>query len=151
MGCDIHLHIEVLVKGEWLHYGAPNVGRWYRLFGAMAGVRSLKETPISPPKGFPEDASIVTKLIRAHDGADGHSDSWLSHDEIMQLEDRLRRWEKEDPDPTLDPFRNRYDLEAGVLHTYLAGSGFTAHWRYDDIRYLPEGIDDVRFVFWFDN
>ena len=148
MGCDIHLHVEVKMGDKWEHYAAPNVARWYRLFGAMAGVRDESESPIVAPKGFPSDTSALTKAIREDYGIDGHTDSWLNHDEIMQLEDRLKEWatHRDEKEPW-----DRYDLESGILNTYMAGNGFTAHWRYDDMPYLPSGITDVRFVFWFDN
>ena len=146
MGCDIHMHIEVMVAGRWEHYAAPSIERWYKLFGLMAGVRNHEVTPICSPKGFPADASIVTKLIYEDEKADAHTVSWLDHDEIIKLEDTLEEWSKES-----DEKWPQYDLEYGILHTYLSGNSFTAHWRYDDCRYLPEGIDDIRFVFWFDN
>jgi len=147
MGCDVHFHVEVMVAGKWEHYAAPSVDRWYKLFGLLARVRNTDVAPIASPKGFPKDASMITKILYEYGGADAHTPSWLDHDEIIVLEDTLKEWEEADPNakwPT-------YDLEAGILNTYLAGNGFTAHWRYDDCRYLPEGIDDVRFVFWFDN
>ncbi len=148
MGCDIHLHIEVKLNGKWEHYAAPYINRWYRLFGAMAGVRNKDEEPIAAPKGFPSDASELTRIIREDYGADGHTDSWLGHNEIMTLEDRLRKWQVEDGDKGR---ALEYDLEWGVLHTCLADSSFTAHWRCGDWHYLPAGVTDVRFVFWFDN
>ena len=147
MGCDIHLHIEVKLHGRWEHYAAPNIERWYRLFGVMAGVRGDEE-PIVAPKGFPADASELTRIIRKDYGVDGHTDSWLDHDEIMQLEKHLEKWRIEDGDKA--PF-GTFDLEYGILHTYLAGSSFTAHWQFTDCYYLPTGVTDVRFVFWFDN
>lgn len=148
MGCDIHLHIELMTNGKWEHYATPNIVRWYRLFGAMAGVRDESEPPIISPKGFPSDAAVLTRIIREDYGIDGHSDSWLDHNEIMQLEDRLEEWAKSAGDK--EPW-NRYDLESGILNTYLSGNSFTSHWRYDDMPYLPSGVTDVRFVFWFDN
>lgn len=148
MGCDIHLHVEVKIDGKWEHYAAPSVTRWYQLFGAMAGVRDTEERPIVKPKGFPGDASIVTKIVRDAYGIDGHTDSWFNHDEIMMLEDRLEEWARTDGETR--PW-NTYDLEGGILHTYLAGNRFTSQWRYDDVKYLPDGITDVRFVFWFDS
>lgn len=146
MGCDIHLHIEVKVSGKWEHYAAPSVNRWYQLFTWMAGVRGDESEAISRPKGFPEDASDLTKILRNDYGSDGHSDSWLDHSEIMKLEDLIKDWCESSEKNFFD-----YDLEHSLLHTYMAGNSFTAHWRYSDVRYLPEGIDDVRFVFWFDN
>ena len=147
MGCDIHFHIEVKVGGKWEHYAAPSVERWYKFFGLLAGVRDKEVASVSVPKGFPKDASIVTKICYEDEKLDAHTVSWLDHNEIMKVEDALDEW-RADADNT--DFA-AYDLEWGILHTYLVGNSFTAHWRYDDDRYLPEGIDDVRWVFWFDN
>ncbi len=153
MGCDIHLHIEVKVNGKWEHYAAPSIDRDYRLFATMADVRNEdhRYVPISKPKGFPEDASILTRLLREDYEIDGHSDSWLDHNEVMILEDRLKSFFEEDRKENPRLFSLDYCLEHSILHTYLGENSFTAHWRYDDIPYLPKGITDFRFVFWFDN
>jgi hypothetical protein len=146
MGCDIHLHIEVLLNGTWEHYAAPRVKCWYALFGVMAGVRDTEQVPISAPKGFPRDASALTRVIREDYGIDGHTDSWLDHEEIMRLEDWLAEQQRIDK----LPFPG-YDLEAVILNTTMCGNRFTSYWRYNDVSYLPTGITDIRFVFWFDN
>lgn len=146
MGCDIHLHIEVKINGKWEHWGAPSVQRWYELFEKMAGVRGDVRNAISPPKGLPEDMTTLTKLAATYDGKDAHSHSWLGTEEIMQLEDWLKKQARGE-------WIN--DLEHHILHSYLFGNSFTGHKRYpEDSKYrLDAGIDvqDVRFVFWFDN
>lgn len=38
MGCDIHLHSEVMVDGVWHHHAKGQVERNYRLFAKMANV-----------------------------------------------------------------------------------------------------------------
>ena len=136
MGCDIHLHIEVKVAGEWLHYGSPNIKRWYMLFEKMAGVRGDVENAITPPKRIPEDISKVTKLSYDGWGTDAHSVSWLSIEEIKELAEWL--------DNERDGFMYRNDLEYHILHTYLEGNSFVST---EDTPW----IEDVRFVFWFDN
>ncbi len=148
MGCDIHLHIEVKVAGKWEHWGNPNIRRSYRLFGAMAGVRDEEEIPIVAPKGFPSDASLLTRMDYEHEGLDAHTPSWLDHKEIIALEKRLNQWRKEEVER--NPSFWGLDLEHHILHSYLFGNSFTAKWKHDDIDYAP-GVDDVRFVFWFDN
>ncbi len=130
MGCDIHLHIEVKIGGVWHHYGAPNVSRNYALFERMAGVRGEVENAISPPKGLPSDISVVTRLSADKWEGDGHSHSWLSAEEISILDD------------------NKQDMEYDLLHQYFFETSFSGFWRYEEDR--PKGIEDLRFVFWFD-
>lgn len=64
MGCDIHLHQEVKIGGEWHHYREQSVSRNYALFAKMAGVRNygLTVTPIDEPRGIPDDATDGTEL-----------------------------------------------------------------------------------------
>jgi len=87
MGCDIHLHIEVLIDGKWEHYSAPCIWRDYPLFTKMAGVRDYDGSiaPISLPKGMPDNASLITVLEYKRIDSDGHSHSWLSLKEIGEL------------------------------------------------------------------
>jgi hypothetical protein len=136
MGCDIHLHIEVKVAGKWLHYGAPNINRWYKLFEKLAGVRGDVEHAISPPKGIPKDISTITKLAYDGWGSDAHSTSWLSIEEIRELSEWL--------DNSHGGFMSGKDLEHNILNTYLEGNSF-------GLTEETPWIEDVRFVFWFDN
>lgn len=67
MGCDIHCYVEFKGKGDerWRPFGGRiNPGRYYRLFGRLAGVRG--GTALVPPRGYPDDAAY---------NADG--DHWL--------------------------------------------------------------------------
>ena len=137
MGCDIHLHIELKHEnGEWHHYGAPDVDRWYALFEKMAGVRGSLDNAISLPKGLPEDASTITKAEFEYWKDEAHSISWLSSDEIIELENWLSAF---------------YDLEQDILHMYLNGQKITSYFKYDYSNFPVYGYTDVRFVFWFDN
>lgn len=142
MGCDIHLHIELKIDGRWHHYGAPDVARNYELFGKLAGVRNTEVTPISPPKGLPGDLTLITQLSYAVWKPDAHSMSWLGTDEIMQLEDWCYRKQAES--------WSDWALELSVIHTYLGGSTFTG-WKKYPADGNPFNVEDVRFVFWFDN
>ena len=136
MGCDIHLHVEIMVKGEWLHYNHPHLGRDYALFGKMAGVRGWSE-PIAEPRGLPADATKTTRLDYQHYGTDAHTPSWLNMREIARLE----RWfTKENPDAY---FEENWG--------YLFGNGFAGFLTTDDPDAYPQELEDVRFVFWFDN
>ncbi|ASA22343.1 hypothetical protein [Paenibacillus donghaensis] len=58
-------------------------GRHYLLFEALAGVRANHEiTPISEPKGLPEDISAEVKDSAEGWGGDGHSHSYLTAAEL---------------------------------------------------------------------
>ena len=136
MGCDIHLHTEIKLKGKWEHYGAPHIDRNYDLFSKMAGVRSDGcITPIADQKGLPNDVSNVTYLAACWHSADWHSHSWLSAKEILQLEEWLEKAKK--------------DYVPERRWGYLFGNSFGGWSKYPE-DYPPE-IEDVRFVFWFDN
>lgn len=134
MGCDIHLHAEIKVGGQWHHYSHPQIDRDYQLFGKMAGVRDRDETPIAEPRGIPDDATFTTKLDYAHD--QGHTPSWLSSSEIHEIIEWMGKREKEWYSPELEQFG------------FLFGNG----WLVDGKDHgHPKELEDVRWVFWFDS
>jgi len=144
MGCDIHLHVEIKVADKWEHYAAPNINRSYKLFEKMAGVRGFLINAIIAPKGLPEDLNIITRKSADYWKVDGHSWSWLNLEEISILSDWLGELGKKEERDFL-----KYDLEHSILHTYCEGNSFGGLFKYPDEK--PEWIEDVRFVFWFDN
>ena len=136
MGCDIHMHVELLMEGsdEWQHWNAPWVRRYYAMFAKMADVRNYdKVTPIAERRGMPDDASALTRWDSERMGRDGHSHSWLNRAELHQIQEY---WEIED-------HTRRQFFETDFMGGYLAGNTYTHE--------LPAGIRDVRIVFWFDN
>jgi hypothetical protein len=145
MGCDIHLHIEVMNNGKWEHWGAPAVPRCYALFAKLAGVRNYDDeyTPIAEPRGLPDHLSTLTKVAYEWEKGDAHDISWINRDEIDQVEEWIRlelskTWTKD----------SWLCLEAHFVHSYCCGNGFAGIGNYDNS--YPESITDVRFVFWFD-
>jgi hypothetical protein len=142
MGCDIHLHVEIKVNGEWHHYANPSVQPFYALFAKMAGVRNYDNiTPITPPRGLPEDVTAVTRFDAEYWAEDAHSHSYLNAEEISELV----QWIK------TKPFTfgfNRVEVES-YLFGYLFGNNFSEFTRY--LKDRRHGLEDVRFVFWFDN
>lgn len=136
MGCDIHVHTEVKINGKWEHVGNPNVSRNYQLFAKMAGVRG-DEPAIVEPRGFPPDASFLTRFDYEHDGSDAHTPSWLTGEEI----DLLDEW-----------YRAKYNSSTRYTYIedefgFLFGNGWNVK-RYPN--YQPKGVEDSRWVFWFD-
>ncbi len=137
MGCDIHLHTEVKFRGKWEHMGAPNIDRDYELFAKMAGVRGDVEA-IALPRGVPNDISLLTKIDLERWEGDGHSHSWLTGEEL----DALGKWYEQ-------------KLKSHGRFTYfkmIIGYLFGNNW--DVKKYpkdYPDGVEDSRAVFWFDN
>lgn len=134
MGCDIHIHAEIKIGGRWEHYDKPNMSRNYRAFEKMAGVRGEQTNRMFPVRGMPWDASAVTRFECAHYGSDGHTHSWINAEEIALLADW---WKKELND------------EWPEWNCYLFGNSYSGFFKYPQDR--TEGVEDVRFVFWFDN
>lgn len=139
MGCDVHIHSEIKVGGKWLHYDQPRAQRNYTLFEKMAGVRGKEENAMAAPRGLPDDATETTRFDSEHWNGDGHSHSWLNAEEIRKLGDWYRE-EFKGRDP--DSIWPKWDQ-------WLFGNCYSDFMRYPDDR--PKGVEDVRFIFWFDN
>jgi hypothetical protein len=106
MGCDIHGVLQVKYvytdrksprwdKIPWYTLGTIESGRNYALFAALAGVCNYHSiTPISEPRGFPEDYDprIPSKLFDILGEYEGdHSFSWLTLKEILEWDG----WDKQ--------------------------------------------------------
>lgn len=143
MGCDIHLHTEIKVGGRWLHYGAPEIGRHYGLFTRMANVRSHHSDikPISYPRGLPDDISETTQWEADRWGVDGRSHSYLRSDELPGL----RQWAKD------YGLKGKHGSGCWFDDTFgfLCGNTFDGFVTHPENS--PPDLEDVRFVFWFDN
>lgn len=106
MGCDIHLFVEQKIHNVWVrvpnekgprhpYYRGPansyfdknawDVGRNYRLFGLLAGVRANSIESISDPKGIPSDVSQGIKLEWEKWYGDAHTPSWYSLSELLNV------------------------------------------------------------------
>ena len=146
MGCDIHFHTEVKINGKWHHHSQTRISRNYALFVKMAGVRNWNNSginPISRPKGIPEDATFLTKLDSDKYGIDGHSHSWLGAKEIFEL----HAW--------IENLKASFGIANGYNFIrdnfpYFMGNDFDSFTEYpeDWERY---GVEDIRYVFFFDN
>ena len=95
MGCDIHAMIEIRCPHDsfpestyeyWHNAGDPMIGRDYELFAVLAGVRNdYGITPISEPRGMPEDSCSEIDAYSEKFGIDGHSHSWLTLEELRSF------------------------------------------------------------------
>jgi len=137
MGCDIHFFKEVKINGKWHFYGEADIDRNYELFAFLAGVRNYDNvTPIAKDRGLPNDISDVTKLFVNQWKGDGHSYSYLEACEMEELEKY---------------FENRRESICYTKYPlgYLFGGDWSEFAKYP--RERQEGLQDVRFIFWFDN
>ncbi len=138
MGCDIHAFLEIRVDGEWLAYAEADIIRQYDLFARMADVRNDGTVEsVSSPRGLPDNLSKLVRLHRERWGVDGHSDSYLSFDELCSL----YVWAKKK--------KINLDRRFTFLGIYLFGNGVETWKTFPDD--YPSLVDDVRLVFWFDN
>lgn len=147
MGCDIHLHTEIKIEGVWYHYTHPSINRNYGLFSFMANVRNLHPenenyiVPLCMPKGLPDNLSLVTKLDYERYGCDAHDMSWFNAKEINLLE----------------TWANRHHMswwgadEWGFLFGNFWHEFVEVCTTKDYEGLFPTEIEDIRFVFWFDN
>lgn len=142
MGCDICLHSEVKINGVWHHHSEKKVKRSYPLFAKMANVRNEYEiTPISEPKGIPEDATYLTKHHVNFLGGDGFSHSWLNAAEIMELHKFIN--DCDNPPHWFSKFFEHENMP------YFMGNRFDSFLEYPE-DWAGHGVEDVRYVFFFD-
>ena len=139
MGCDIHLHVEIKVDGEWLHYNNPQITRWYSLF-ANLGNTTREEASLEPPltiKPLPGNISKTTLLDITYEIDDGHHWGCLSSDQIPRLFEWIEK------NGIAKPAWEHSNIG------YLYGNGFDGFHKYRAD--YPDWVEDFRFIFWFDN
>lgn len=133
MGCDIHFHSEILINGKWHHYSTRHVTRSYRLFALMAGVRG-DLPPVVRPRGLPDDMTEATKLDYEEWKDDAHHMSYLDSKLIDDLAAQIKI----------------YNLgDESDFFGHLFGNSYSGFVKYP--AEYPSSLEDVRFVFWFDN
>lgn len=143
MGQDIHMHIEVKYRGFWEHYSAPAVARDYDLFGLLGSKRAPEGLrPVAGIQtGFPEDATLITKLCFEQDNKDYYGGIHPEDVHVLTSGESLQALQQAIYATIPDPRRYRADLEADILHCYIHGNALASH----------QGFEDVRLVYWFDN
>ena len=135
MGCDIHGVVERKVKGKWiacniLRADDTATDRNYGRFAALANVRG--DGP--EPKGFPDDASDTSTLLRDEWNGDGHSHSWLPLAEAAKIFAETQWFP---PTEKADAFPKKDWVQKYPAYHYF---------RVEDY-----DVGDCRLVFWFDN
>lgn len=131
MACDIHAYIEVKIAGRWVCHSQPKMPRSYDLFSKIAGIRGGHD-PIVPPRGFPADASEITRIEYEYDGNDAHTPGWLTGAEMRAIDE----W------------------YAGEGPRYVPVFGYVTGnppWGVPEEEGYPAAYQEARLVFWFDN
>jgi len=136
MGCDIHFYVEVKTENGWELYAQPRIERNYTLFTKLADVRGEGFVkPIAKEKGLPDDISYLVRKSYEENKSDNHNMSYITRNEIVEFSEWLSSIKK--------------GLEYDILNTYLEGNSFAGFYKCPDEK--PDWIEDIRFVFWFDN
>lgn len=149
MGCDIHIHMEIKVKGKWEHYSHIYAERSYRIFGKLANVRISNDEHF-PIKDLPEDCSLITNIDWKYGEGDNHTPSYLTSEELSDLYNWMQSEWEHIPDDQRGGYILTFDFEYWFLrHSYLFGNSYTNFNKYRNE--YPEEIEDIRMIFWFDN
>lgn len=171
MGCDIHAYIEHSEKPSkkekryWFGFGGKiNPGRHYGIFAKLVGVRNYEKygiTPLSEPKGLPEELSYEAK----DDNNLYISDDTTENERYCSRED-AERWVMSgkskiidehwvtNPDWHSHSFVNADELEKvfNDPKTQFNGEGETEYMvMLECLRCFERLGHEARLVFWFDN
>ena len=172
MGCDIHVHIEHSSKAVregkkkyWRCFGGMiNPGRHYGVFAKLCGVRNYEEyniTPLSEPKGLPENLSYESRgdnsLYISEEDTDSegccsrkNAEKWVKdgssvmdgtckvtnpdwHSHSFVSADELKE--------VLNDPQTQYNIESDSEYSVVLGC----------LRQFEKLGEDARLVFWFDN
>lgn len=144
MGMSMTVHTEVKIGGVWHHYGRAEIHNNRELFDLLAGVGESRTPPpkIDDPRGLPPDVSELTRLDAArHD--DYHSHSWIGRIEIERVHRHV----------TAEKWTSNGGIAGFWLEGWL-GTLFGYQWcEFNKVMQYAHfaGLNDVRWVFWFDN
>ena len=155
MGCYIYSYTETrdTKTGKWgFSRLGPFTDQHYGSFGLLAGVRNYSAvTPISEPRGIPDDVSDEVRRKSKHSG-EAHNASWFTLAELLAYD-----W-----DQLIEDRRCSREIRPGFWDggsTCKSGDGkkmpareFVGPGLMDGIRQLqalPHTREDVRVVFFF--
>lgn len=158
MGCDIHAYVEVKKsqadKWEQVKDFSPFHWRSYAVFGFLADVRNYSHcTPISEPKGLPDDLSPEVAGKAEYWDWDGHSHSWLTLKELLGFDYDKVFWDRRVSKQVAPNVWNgtALALEGEGQHiTYREHLGAQFFRDLETLKTFGEP-ENVRVVFWFDN
>ncbi len=139
MGTDIHIHVEYQScrkgkKPQWIHSREKFTGdRIYAVFSVLAGVYDYIK-PLYPPRGLPDDITLITYKDYKDWLGDAHTESWLTTKEFSEC---IVTFEKICRENNPDEYVDR------ILKNY-----------HHILKYMKDSDDEgepARIIFWFDN
>lgn len=164
MGCDIHACIEYLDGDEWQYAINPIIQRDYSLFSLLANVRGVGVGVAfdNSVRGLPTDISQSTLILHTAMQGDAHSASWLTLDELKNVQQAYALWENTENDSAQkDAEVKAYLIENFPEHIDKINDIFsvdTKKYKNADLDAIIERMEmydknghDTRLVFWFDN
>lgn len=164
MGCDIHPYWEARDSdGNWHMIEAVDTGRSYAWFGVAAGVRQVNRYT-REQKGMPDTPSWAWEYICESWGLDFHSKSWLTPNELREVNRDWCRLQFDNypeefpngPNPDRQEFISCIDPDHIITGILIPDSGGRLK-RQPFAGTLAEFVgsrdieDRVRLVFAFDN
>ena len=162
MGCDIHMHVEYVKRGEdpakqWRCGDLFTINkipisfcddRNYGLFAVLANVRNYDYVEyIDDPRGIPENASDYVKEAFDRWKFDAHSASYFTLKELIDYD--------EENEPRYDSiWSDARILEDLINNLKRRANELDVIWDFMWDSKTDEGYklsDRIRIVFWFDN
>lgn len=143
MSASIYFHSEIKINGQWHHHSVHNIYSdlaLFELLGYECDAYGIK--PICDFKGFPKDASFMTKFY--YDRRECEDVSWLSSKEIEKMYEFIESEQDKMPSGRHGYFFKRWP---SYFFDLLFGSSWGSFLKYPD-DYEKE-IEDIRFVYWF--
>ena len=134
MATDIWIHVEYKSRktGKWTYAYEADGDRNYKLFGILAGTRG-DCWPLYDPRGLPIDISDKAKKEYEDWGADAHTPSWLTTQELKEcLNTAIKRTKDSYRDEMKKWLKPYYDL-------------------YEKMNEKETQGEPSRMIFWFDN
>ena len=172
MGCDIHAFVELVSKEDQTRVSSIaefNLGRDYRLFTVLAGVRVSEQLLFPEPKGIPKSLGWQTGdkyyMVVVPDNEPGEEENTVKRssaeeyvkDGFSTWEDPKNQWRISSPDWHTPSYLNTKELEDAIQVYGPANAGLEGTREIRGVLSLMKTLDqdnkktEARFVFWFDN
>jgi len=149
MSASIEAHLELKIGGEWLYQDQLFIDPFPNMFTKLVGLFSEDNDgiePIAKDRGLPDDVSKMLKFHLDYHDTDNYSHSWLNAEEIYCFVKWCEKVMNLRPGPhwfvNIGP-----TFPSPSFGTYLFGGYVESFYEHPDDR--PEGLEDIRMIFWF--
>lgn len=146
MSVSMKFHAEVKINGVWNHYTTKKINNELGLYQALDVDMELDSIEVIIPqsKGLPNDLCQLTLFDKNLYERYCFGHSWMNSDEIALLYKWIDSESKEKED---GEYASCYGRIGAYYFGYLFGYDWSSFLANDiDI----DGIEDVRFIYWFE-